>query len=249
MDRIKDLNLTVVVMDTDFYALHAINGILAWDRRTRVTNLANSVVEMNSYLKNTPLAELPDVILLDTDGMTDMQALANLIKDLRHKIEKVRIIGTTESVREDAAVTVAAAGAHGYLLKSDIKFQIAWAIVESFFQDFIITSTLHRATRDAFTHQLHHAYVLPPMREFPELTRRLRQALQLCVVEGMPAGLAADEMGISLNTIRGYIKEGYRILETYDETEYPTDLNPQERAFMRLTSFADDPAEEEADQS
>jgi DNA-binding NarL/FixJ family response regulator len=240
MDRIKDFNLTVVVMDTDFYALHAINGILAWDRRTRVTCLANTLPEMQTYLKSTPLAELPDVILLDTDQMSDMRELTALIKNLRGRIEKVRIIGTTESVREDAALAVAEAGAHGYLLKSDVKFQIAWAIVESFFREFIITTSLREATRDLFNHQLHHAFVLPPMRKFPELTPRLRQALQLCVVEGMPAGLAADEMGISLNTIRGYIKEGYRILETYDETEYPTDLNPQERAFMRLTSFANE---------
>jgi hypothetical protein len=56
----------------------------------------------------------------------------------------------------------------------------------------------------------------------------------------MPAHLAADEMGISLHTIRSYIKEGYRILEAYDETPYPTDMSPQERAFMRLTGFEDE---------
>ncbi|HUN10028.1 MAG TPA: sigma factor-like helix-turn-helix DNA-binding protein [Aggregatilineales bacterium] len=240
MDRIKDLNLTVVVMDTDFYALHAINGILAWDRRTRVKFMANNDEELELHLDATPHAELPDVILVDTDGMADMRELTALIKRLKSRVNKVRVICTTETVREDAAITIAEAGAHGYLLKSDIKFQIAWAIVESLFHDFIITTSLHEATREAFSHPLRHAYVLPPMRKFPELTPRLRQALQLCVVEGMPADLAADEMGISLNTIRGYIKEGYRILETYDETEYPADLNPQERAFMRLTSFADD---------
>jgi len=58
------------------------------------------------------------------------------------------------------------------------------------------------------------------------------------VVDGMPAHLAADAMGISLHTIRGYIKEGYRIMEAYDETEYPIDMTPQERAFMRFTAFA-----------
>ena len=46
------------------------------------------------------------------------------------------------------------------------------------------------------------------------------------------AHVAADEMGISLHTIRSYIKEGYRILEAYDETEYPVDMSPQERAFL-----------------
>jgi hypothetical protein len=83
------------------------------------------------------------------------------------------------------------------------------------------------------------------MRKFPELTDRIRQAIKLCVVEGMPAHLAADEMGISLHTIRGYIKEGYRILEAYDETEYPLDMTPQERAFMRFTGFAEEDEDED----
>jgi hypothetical protein len=61
----------------------------------------------------------------------------------------------------------------------------------------------------------------------------------------MPAHLAADEMGISLHTIRGYIKEGYRILEAYDDREYPLDMTPQERAFMRFTALAEDEEEEE----
>jgi hypothetical protein len=84
--------------------------------------------------------------------------------------------------------------------------------------------------------------VLPPQRHYPEMTDRIRQAIQLCVIEGMPAHLAADEMGISLHTIRGYIKEGYRILESYDQADYPVDMTPQERAFMRFTALEDDEA-------
>jgi DNA-directed RNA polymerase specialized sigma24 family protein len=90
-----------------------------------------------------------------------------------------------------------------------------------------------------FNSRVFHATALPRQREYPELTDRIRQAIELCVVKGMPAHLAADEMGISLHTIRSYIKEGYRILEAYDETEYPHDMSPQERAFMRITSFSD----------
>jgi hypothetical protein len=52
-------------------------------------------------------------------------------------------------------------------------------------------------------------------------------------------------MGISLHTIRGYIKEGYRILEAHDDLEYATDMTPQERAFMRMTAFDEEEANEE----
>ena len=97
-----------------------------------------------------------------------------------------------------------------------------------------------RATPDISNRRLYNAFILPEQRDYPEMTDRIRQAIRLCVIEGMPAHLAADEMGISLHTIRGYIKEGYRILEANDHYEYPTDMTPQERAFMRFTALADE---------
>ncbi|NJL94171.1 MAG: hypothetical protein HC915_10815 [Anaerolineae bacterium] len=81
------------------------------------------------------------------------------------------------------------------------------------------------------------ATLLPDTRSYPELTDRIRQALLLCVIEGMSAELAADEMGLSPHTIRTYIKEGYSILEAADKTHYPANLSPQEKAFMRLTAL------------
>jgi len=113
--------------------------------------------------------------------------------------------------------------------------QIAWAIVYALDHDFTVSGSILRQPVDHA--RLRDAAVLPKQRQYPELTGRIRQAIELCVIKGMPAQLASDEMGISLHTIRSYIKEGYRILEAYDETKYPDDMSPQERAFMRLTSF------------
>src|SRR5690606_11242778 len=98
----------------------------------------------------------------------------------------------------------------------------AWAIVFALNHDFIVSPGLGRL--HSANPQVFHATILPRQREYPELTDRIRQAIELCVVKGMPAHLAADEMGISLHTIRSYIKEGYRILEAYDETKYPADM-------------------------
>jgi len=116
--------------------------------------------------------------------------------------------------------------------------QIAWAVVFALEHDFLITPGVARSAKHIPSNRVYDAAVLPEQREYPEMTDRIRQAIRLCVIEGMPAHLAADEMGISLHTIRGYIKEGYRILESYDQQEYPTDMTPQERAFMRFTALA-----------
>lgn len=237
---ISNVNLKVLVMDTDYYALQAINSYLAWDRRTRVTCMCESIDEMWRYIGRTPLAELPDVIVLDADHIGGADGLRYHVERLRARIRNVMIICLAREA--DAAVVEAAAeaGARGFLLKGDARLQIAWAIVYALEHDFIISAGVERVCEAVFNNRLLHAATLPKRREYPELTERIRQAIELCVVKGMPAHLAADEMGISLHTIRSYIKEGYRILEAYDETEYPVDMTPQERAFMRLTRFNDE---------
>lgn len=238
--NITNINLKVLIMDTDFYALQAVNSYLAWDRRTRVTNMSESVEEMWSYIGRTPLAELPDVVLLDSDHIGGTKALHDTITQLHRAIQDVRVICMAQKVEPALVETAAAAHASGFLLKQDVRLQIAWAIVYGLNYDFIVTSSVSRAVKGLFNARVFRAKLLPEKRKYPELTERIRQAIRLCVVEGMPAHLAADEMGISLHTIRGYIKEGYRIMEAYDETEYPVDMTPQERAFMRFTAFADE---------
>jgi predicted site-specific integrase-resolvase len=57
------------------------------------------------------------------------------------------------------------------------------------------------------------------------------------VLDGLPAEVAADEMGVSTNTIRSYVKEGYRILEAEDGRHYPWTMSPMERAFLRINSL------------
>jgi DNA-binding NarL/FixJ family response regulator len=239
MPSIHDFNLKVVVVDTDFFALQAINSFLAWDRRTRVTDLAENLNELWDMLRKTPLAEQPNIVLLEAEHIGGAAVLHHTITRLRQQVEGVRVICLAQTPDPELIEMAADSGASGFLLKQEVRLQIAWAIVYCLSRDFIVTASVARACADRFNHRVFHANILPEMRKFPELTDRIRQALKLCVLDGMPAHLAADEMGISLHTIRGYIKEGYRILEAYDDTEYPVDMTPQERAFMRITAFAE----------
>lgn len=242
-----DINLKVVIMDTDFYASHAINSFLAWDRRTRVTYIAESLKDMWGNINSTPLAELPNVILLETDHIGGPDILTKTITELYKRIPHVRVICLAQEPIVNLVEAASEANAAGYFLKQDIRLQIAWGIVYCLNHEFTVTTTIAHACSERFNHRIFHARVLPGMRKFPELTGRIGQALKLCVLDGLPAHLAADEMGISLHTIRGYIKEGYRILEAHDDVEYATDMTPQERAFMRLTAFDEDEDETEND--
>jgi DNA-binding NarL/FixJ family response regulator len=235
---IGQTNLKVLVLDTDYYARQQINSYLAWDRRTRVVHLADSMDSVREYVQRAPRAEWPDVVLLDALAADTPPELAALVKHIEDTIPNVMTLVLDRRLNLDTVRAVARANCNGYLIRDEVRIGIAWAIVWAQTQDFVVTPAVKAALKDEFEGRLFRAAVLPDHRPYPpQLTGRIREALQLCVVEGMSAELAADEMGISASTVRSYVKEGYRILEAYDDTVYPPDLSPQERAFMRFTAL------------
>lgn len=230
-------SLKVLILDTDYYARQAINSYLAWDRRTRVVHLAETMQSVIDYVKRMPEIEWPDVVLLDADAAKTPDDLARLVKQLEETIPEVMTLVLDRELDLETVRAVAQVNADGYLLRDEVRIQIAWAIVWAQDHDFVVTASVKEALCDEFESRLFRSATVPERRQYPELTQRIRQALQLCVVEGMSAELAADEMGLSPHTVRSYVKEGYRVLEAYDDTVYPSDMSPQERAFMRFTAL------------
>ena len=245
MAGIGSINLKVLLMDTDFFALQAIYSYLAWDRRTRVMRLTSSLDEMWRYIKSVHDTELPDVVVLGINHFADVEEFENTVINLRKTIKDVIVICLAEIINDPEYILAAArSGAASVMLKQEVGYHIAWAIVYALKHDFVITNGVAKASEQLFDDRISNATLLPEQRDYPELTERIRQAIYLYTVSGMSAGLAADEMGISLHTVRGYVKTGYRIMEDYDEhTEYPVGMTPQERAFMRFTAL-DIPPEE-----
>lgn len=238
---IAGINLKVAVMDSDYYALQAINSYLAWDRRTRVTALMEHLGPLLDLLHRQHTSEHPDVVVLDSEAL-EAESLGAAIRGLGQIVPGVMVICLARQADIKRAEAAADAGVRAYLVKSDVTQQIAWAIVYAMERDLLITASVERACAQSMQRRLRSATVLPRRREYPELTDRIRQAIELSVVKGMPAHLAADEMGISLHTIRSYIKEGYRILESHDDAAYPKEMSPQEKAFMRITRPSDESA-------
>lgn len=240
MSGIGTVDLKVAIIDGDYYAMQAINGYLAWDRRTRVIFMGADLDALWGYIQTIVPAEYPDVVILDVDHFDSDADTQDKLAEVRQKMPAALLICMAQRINFDLLDIVAQSGARAFLLKQDVRMQIAWAIVYAINQPFLITASLVHAARGQQVNAIYRASILPEQREYPEMTDRIRQAIRLCVIEGMPAHLAANEMGISLHTIRGYIKEGYRILESYDHEEYPTDMTPQERAFMRFTALDED---------
>jgi DNA-binding NarL/FixJ family response regulator len=230
-------NLKVLVLETDFYARQAMNSYLAWDRRTRVVHLGDSLESVREYMRVADKSDWPNVVVLDAQAAHTPAELADLIKHLEDTIPQVMTLVLDRQLNLETVHAIEQARVNGYLLRNELRIRLASAIAWATKHDFVVTQSVKDALKNEFQGRLFRAEVVPDLREYPDLTHRVREALELCVIEGMSAELAADEMGISVHTVRSYVKEGYRILETYDDTKYPADMSSQEKAFMRITAL------------
>jgi DNA-binding NarL/FixJ family response regulator len=234
----RRLNIKVLVVDTDFYALRALNSYLAWDRRTRVVALTTSVDGALDYIASVAPPEHPDVVLLDVDACPDSEALQRAITRLLSAVKDLVVVCITRRADPVLTSAAAAAGARGMLLRNELRLQLVGATIYALDHRFIVTPGIVASAKAPHDDWLDFAETLPGERAYPAMSDRIRQALWLTVVEGMPAQLAADEMGISPHTLRSYVKEGYRILETADDdADIPEEISPLERAFMRFTAL------------
>jgi DNA-binding NarL/FixJ family response regulator len=250
-DDVSGIDLKVLIFDTDYYALQAMNSYLAWDRRTRVIHLAEKLADVWRFLETAHETELPDAVIFDIDHHTQAETLSAHLHRLAHVLHNAashrhlrRQILCTLSELDGLQVATAQAilnsEATGLVLKGDIRLQIAWGLVFALDHDFVLTRSLVPFCQNLGHPRLARARVLPRQREYPDMSERVREAIKHTVIEGMPAHLAAHEMRLSQHTIRSYVREGYRIMESHDTTRYPQDMTPQEKAFMRFTAFEED---------
>lgn len=235
--KLEKPDVRVVVMEQDFYARQTLISYLGWDRRTRVVDSVDSPSGLLRLMQQ-PSQLLPHVILFDVGcAGGEPDRLTGWLEALRPHLDGTRVLCLADRPDRELALAAGDAGAAGYVTRNEVGFSVAWCVVQALSTDYLVTQDVAERLQDVFDGVFFRAEVLPPRREYPSLTERIEQALHLCVLEGLPASLAADEMGLSTSTVRSYIKEGYRILEAYDDKVYPNDFSPQERAFMRYTAL------------
>jgi DNA-binding NarL/FixJ family response regulator len=226
--------IRVFVIERDIFARQTIASYLSWDRRTRVLGSAGTPQEMSRLLAEYPDSGRLDAVTLDTGLVTDPSSLSNLIKEVRHYAPEAVVICLGYQPSAELALAAQQAGARAYLVRETVGLGIACAVHFTLKHPFVVSQDIVDYLPGI---HLPEAKTLPSRRHYERMTPRIEQALWLCVVEGLPAELAAEEMGVSTSTVRSYIKEGYRILESQDDTHYPPKISPAERAFLRFTAL------------
>lgn len=238
---IGEVDLRVAIIDSDRYALNAINAYLAWDRRTRVVLKTDSLKELAAKIAEWTEFEYPHVVILDANYVDGVGGLFSAISELRRSIPGLMVICLAQIADLNTIHEAIHGGARAFFLKDDVRLHIGWAsyftaIVEK--RCFFISGGLVDACKKLSHERLRFTKLLPGPRMYPGLTPRLREAIILYAIEGMRPRLIAHEMGISEITVRDYIKKAYRVLESAaDDCDYPADMSQQEVAFMRLTAL------------
>lgn len=229
--------LRVVVYDPDYYAASMIARSLAWDRRTHVRQVCETLPQLWHYLDTLPVLEQPEALVLTGDDHDEITSVTT-IKRLHQMIPDAKIICLVRTAGYHFVQQVVNAGANAVLLKHEVGLSLSWAILLALEYPLVtMPGILHLCGQHLINHHSTMPACIIERRMYPELTGRIYQAMLMAVIFGLPVPVVAREMFVSTHTIRSYIKEGYRILEAANDDSLFPHLSPQERALMLLTAL------------
>ncbi len=154
--------------------------------------------------------EVPDVLLLDIQlpGMSGSDG----VRVLQAKFPRLEIIMLTVLAEQEKVFESICNGACGYLLKETPPAKLLEAIREAHEGGAPMSPEIARKVVKLFQR------TGPPEKFDDQLTPQELRLLKL-LVQGYSYQRAADQLNISLNTVRDYIRETYRKLHVHSKSE------------------------------
>ena len=155
-------------------------------------------------------ADKPDVVLMDINmaGMDGIECVARL----KARMPELQIIMLTVYEDTDKIFRALSAGASGYLLKRVAPAKLLEAISDVHAGGSAMSSSIARKVVASFQR--------PPPAAAPEthLSPREQTVLE-CLAKGLTYKAIADQLGISIETIRTHLKRVYQKLHVRSRTE------------------------------
>jgi DNA-binding NarL/FixJ family response regulator len=164
-------------------------------------------------LANLPV-DKPSVVLMDIKmkGMDGIEC----VRHLKEKMPDILVIMLTVFEDEDLIFDALMAGATGYLLKRQPPEQLLEAIYELLAGGSPMSATIARKVVKLL--QRSGSPGKPSGGTRLLLSDRQREMLDL-LAAGEPYKAIADKMGLSIHTVRGYIRRIYEKLQVHTRTE------------------------------
>jgi DNA-binding NarL/FixJ family response regulator len=157
-------------------------------------------------------AQQPDLVLMDLQ-MPDGNGLV-ATREINRTSPHVRILMVTLFEDDESIFAALRAGAHGYILKDAEEDEMVRAIRAVGGGEAIFSPSIATRLMDYFAT----ARTLEPQEIFPELTDREREILTL-IARGESNGAIAEQLVISLKTVRNHVSNIYNKLQVADRAQ------------------------------
>jgi DNA-binding NarL/FixJ family response regulator len=159
-------------------------------------------------------AERPSVVLMDIKmkGMDGIEC----VRRLKEMLPDILVIMLTVFEEEDLIFDALMAGATGYMLKRQPPEQLLEAIHEILGGGSPMSATIARKVVKLLQRSGEPGKAASGVRLL--LSARQREMLEL-LAAGEPYKAIADRMGLSIHTVRGYIRRIYEKLQVHTRTE------------------------------
>ena len=167
------------------------------------------------------LSLLPDVVLMDLrmPGLNGIEATAQIVA----AAPDIGVIVLTMFEQDESIFAAMRAGARGYLLKGADRDEIVRAVRAVHAGEALFGAAVARRLMSFFD--------APATASFPQLTAREREVLQL-IAEGRPNAAIADELVLSLKTVRNHVSNIFAKLRVADRAA--AIIKAREAGFGRL---------------
>jgi DNA-binding NarL/FixJ family response regulator len=154
--------------------------------------------------------QTPDVALVDINlpGISGIECVALLKK----KLPELRVLMLTTYEDSDLIFSSLRAGASGYLLKDTTPSELIHAIEQVHAGGAPMSMQVARKVVDHFHH------IQQPLSEMESLTKREQELLAL-LAKGYFYKEIAEQLGITLNTVRTHVHAIYEKLHVQSRTE------------------------------
>jgi DNA-binding NarL/FixJ family response regulator len=196
----------LIIYDDNEYLRNSISTMLYWNDEFEViatmSEASNVLTDITAYR--------PDVIIMDIDMQTcngvDAVAL------IRKNEIQTPVIMLTVFEDNDNIINAISAGANGYLLKKDIE-NIVSSIKDVLNGGAPLTSIIAKKVLTLFKNKTNSS-----KNSLAELTLRENEILNL-MIKGNSQKMIANELSVSLDTVRTHLKNIYKKLQVNSAAE------------------------------